>query len=683
VACAQGGGRPSLPLAPTTAARLASAVPVAAGVASVLLGVAWWSRSSSEDPVPTTVEASLAPVTPANAAGAARSDEGGRALLSFLEERRSAVETRVPAPAPVCPAPQAQHVPIAGRVLDLEGRPLADLAVCRVRPTVASGEVASWRGERTGDCATSDADGRFTVVAPRLGWFEVSTPGWTTVLGGDVWMAEDGEALLVAARSHALSGHVVDSAGRALAGVEVSLDVAPESLLALGTVLDATTPVPRRLVTGNDGAFAFDDAPRGRLVVTASKEGYAHASRDLAGSTEPALRLVLEPSALPTVTGTVVDTAGQPVEGARVSAGQAIVTTDATGAFLVTFDPTHWSCHGHADREHGTGEAIPPSSIVVRAVREDLGLGEEEVPLAPSIQGVRIVLAHAERSITGRVLDPRGLPVSGIEVFVLEDAPFGREPVDSAGFRACSVESVLGAEPARTAADGSFRIDGLLDRSYRLQALDSEHLTSSISEPIAAGTSGVLLEVDPRARGPLAGRVVDRDGAPVPGVSVTVSCRQWWSGPGDCDYALVFCTPAVSDAEGRFALEDVAREGVFLRLEGEPIVPEIFRELDPEANPTALDLVVGRRCHLQVRWGAWSGRADRMHLEDADGAMLGFMDLRGFGVTPLDWLPIEGALSPALAIPDRAAFAVLARRGEEVRRVPVHPVPGELEVLDP
>ena len=680
VVCAQGGGRP-WPAA-TASVRVASAAPVAAGIASVLLGVAWWSLSSGAHPVPATSVASLATATAAIAADAARPDVGSRELLSFLEERRSPVETSALQPAPVCPAPDGQRVPIAGRVLDLEGRPLAGLAVCRMRPFVTLlDEFRSLRGEPTDDCATSDADGRFTITAPRLGWFVVTTPGWTTVLGGDVMLAEHGEALLVAARAQALAGSVVDVRGNPLSDVEVSLEVAAESLLALGTVLDATMRVPRVLDTRDDGAFAFDDAPRGRLVVTAWKEGYARASLDLAVTAEPCapVRFVLETSTLPTVTGTVVDPAGRPVERALVSAGQTIVTSDASGAFLVTFDPGHWS--RHADTDHSGREA--PSSIVVRAVHAELGVGELEVPLAPSMPAVRVVLEHARRAIAGRVLDPRGAPVPGVEVFVLEDTLLGLEPLDGSGFYARSVESALGAEPARTAVDGSFRIVGLLEGSYRLQALDTEHVSSSISEPIAAGSEGVRLELDPRTRGPLAGRVVDRNGVPVPGVRVAVSCRQWWSGPGDCEYALVFGTPAVSDDEGRFALADVSHVGVFLRLEGDPIVPEIFRELDPAADPEALELVVGRRCHLQLRWGDWNTRADRMHLEDADGATLEFMDLRGFSVTPLEGIPIDGALSPALAIPDRTAAAVLTRRGAEVDRVPVHPVPGELEILDP
>lgn len=135
---------------------------------------------------------------------------------------------------------------------------------------------------------------------------------------------------------------------------------------------------------------------------------------------------------------------------------------------------------------------------------------------------------------------------------------------------------------------------------------------------------------------------------------------------------------ADTNAEGRFALEGVAREGIFLRLEGESIVPELFRDVDSEPERTALELVVSRRCTLQLHWGDWRARADHLHLESEDGSRLEFMDLRGLSATPRDSMRVETELSPAVTIPDRAAHAVLTRDGTEVTRVRLHPVPGEL-----
>ncbi|NOT29659.1 MAG: carboxypeptidase regulatory-like domain-containing protein, partial [Planctomycetes bacterium] len=586
-------------------------------------------------------------------------------------------------------------------VLDLEGRAVAALEVCRIAPFVSRpGDPATRRGAPTDDCATSDDGGRFSMKVPRLGRFAASSPGWTTVLSGELPLDEGGESLLVVARSQPLAGRVVDERGRPLAGVEVALEIAPQRLLALGQVLDAAMPMPRTLVTDESGAFACDDAPRADLVVAVWKEGFERHIVELAdpfgdpftwpkssaqdSGFEP-LHLVLKQSSLPTVIGTVVDASGQPVEGASVSAGQGIASSDAAGSFLVTFDPEHGSNRPCAEHGHSTTAPERPESIELRAARADLGMARCEIAFPPAGAppvAVQLVLASQAQTIEGRVLDLRGEPVASVEVFVLEDTLFGWEPVEGSGsISHRSLESMLGASPASTSADGSFRIVGLSERSYRLQVLHAERLLSTISDPISSGSRGVVLTFDPEARGRIAGRTVDRQGQPVAGVRVSVSCRQWWAGPEDRDFALAIGAATETDSEGRFALEDVAHAGVFLRLEGHGIVPDIFRDIDSEPERTTLELVVGRRCHLQFHWGDWSERADRLHLEAEDGTTLGFMDLRGWGVTPLDSIPVDTGLSPAIAIPDHALHAVLTRGGREVTRVPLAPVPGELELV--
>lgn len=204
-------------------------------------------------------------------------------------------------------------------------------------------------------------------------------------------------------------------------------------------------------------------------------------------------------------------------------------------------------------------------------------------------------------------------------------------------------------------------------------------MLSAVSDPIQAGSLGVRLTFDPEASASIAGRIVDREGRPVQGVRVSASRRQWWAGPDDADYSFVIGAATETDSGGRFALADVAREGVFLRLEGRCIVPEIFRDIDSEADRSAL--VVDHRCQLQFQWGDWSGRADRLHLEAEDGSTLGFVELRGMAVTPLDSIPVGTGLSPAFTIPDRATHAVLTRGEGEVARVRLVPVPGLLELV--
>ena len=266
---------------------------------------------------------------------------------------------------------------------------------------------------------------------------------------------------------------------------------------------------------------------------------------------------------------------------------------------------------------------------------------------------------------------------------MLEDTPLGQVGAPGGGFWRRSLEEALGACPKRTSADGRFRLTGLAARDYRVQVLDPTRLVSLVTEPLGPDAAEMTLRFDPSATAPVAGRLVDGNGAPLEGVSVSVSLRRWWSGPEDLGFDLTIGASAVSDREGRFRLDDVAREGVFLRIEGAEVVPELFRDLDDERDRAALELVVGRRAELRIEWGEASARADRLHLEDARGRTLLFAEQSGTGVTPLEWLPVGQGSSPVLTIPAHATCGVLTRDGQDVERLPMRPVVGELVTLEP
>ena len=124
-------------------------------------------------------------------------------------------------------------------------------------------------------------------------------------------------------------------------------------------------------------------------------------------------------------------------------------------------------------------------------------------------------------TLTGRVVDADGEPMSGVKVWLDDSTSFGRS---SDGLVA--VETLLGGGEGfwnfvRTAADGTFELDGLLERDYRLQAVDSRTLVSVESGPVSAVDSPVELRLPTRdVHERVAGRVVTSSGAAIPGVSV-------------------------------------------------------------------------------------------------------------------------------------------------------------------
>jgi len=656
------------------AARSALVALQVAGVAGVIGAVALGARwLAADDPPrsatsPVSGEAGVASaraeayVSPDARVQDAAPDEARRAAVAG-DRGASDPELREPrAHATALPyghPPLGTHL-VRGRVLDLDGEPLAALEVARVAPFVTAPEAPfARRGVPTDPRAVSGEDGSFALETSPIGWFAVTTPGWTTVLSEEIGRPGDEEAVLVAAPSLPLRGVVVDGRGLAVADAGVEVRIAPGAARASGPSSGEAAPLPLRVETGPDGAFAFEDAPGAGIAVVVHKDGFAprRLELDATPAARVGLRIVLDET-VPAVVGSVVDASGAPVEGARVSLGHRIATTDAAGRFVTDFEPAH--AHGH--------------DPVLRAVHPTAGFAETEIELPapgdPPLE-VRLVLDRGSLDIEGHVLDPDGRAVPHVRVIPLEETPLGWNPYDGDRVVPVSVESVLDLHAALTGPEGAFRLAGLARRSYRLQVLDPRRLVAAVGPPVDAGSRGVTLSFDPADHEPLAGRIVDADGVPVPGVRVAASLKSGWSGPGDRSFALEFGASAVTDADGAFDLGEVARTGVSLRLEGDAIVPEVLRPIDDEADRSELAVVVERSADLQLDWGAWVGRADSLRFEAADGAPLGFADRNALGDRPESWLPVGTGRSPVLAVPARAAFLVLTLDEREVARVPL------------
>ena len=572
---------------------------------------------------------------------------------------------------------------VVGRVVDLSSRAVANVQIERKWASVGAQRPGF---ELPHDRITSGADGTFTYVPVRGEMLVASSDVYATVLAGATRHGDRGPVVVVAPHVP-IAGIVVDEAGDPVAGADVWKNTHARAFESLGGLTESTIGVQRHAVTDALGGFRIEgvgDSPAGYLMISA--KGFPSQFHQLRRGGDRNLRIVLErgPNGATDVRGRVVFSDGAPASGAWVSAGGIAERADEDGRF-------------HVDTS-GPGVFATSTSAPVRilAVAEQRGAAELELPSiaerASWPKDIVLIIDDEFRRITGHVVDETGRPVKGARVRVADSTSMGMVPIaqGAQSFHRMSVEQLSGgaidavAMPPHAGAtsqteDGSFVVTGLLDRNYRLEASSRLGLLAKTSAPIRAGSRGVVLVLDRRLLGRIAGRLVDRTGVGVSGVTVAVA-RKKMSGEEHLGFDIG--SSVVTDADGRFDLENIATTDVFLRLSGESIVPELHRALPERVDLESLELRVGRRCRVRFRWGEWLGRADTMHLVDDSDAELTPLILRGNSIAPMNEVRIGEGGSGLLAVPDLAATAVFYSAGEEVGRTPVRFSPGESQTYE-
>jgi hypothetical protein len=283
---------------------------------------------------------------------------------------------------------------------------------------------------------------------------------------------------------------------------------------------------------------------------------------------------------------------------------------------------------------------------------------------------VILQLGEEGLAIEGRVLDAGGEPVAGYVIALADPTPMGNssETVETLG------------EPwrsLRTDAQGRFRHDGLLDRSYRVCAIHEPTGLVVESDPVAAGTRDLVLRLPPDPWREVRGIVRSRFGAPVPGVNVGV--HRVLSSEGLMPQTVTSET-VVTDMEGRFEIERAPRCGASLVVAGESIEHVISAVPDGDLD-REIELTVSLRLRFRLEIAAIDG-ADKFGVLDEQGAELRVTRLspysRGIGRR---W-PLGGDVSSRVfEVGDTAVQIVLYRNDEIVRRVPLALKPDEVTLV--
>ena len=395
------------------------------------------------------------------------------------------------------------HVAVRGRVVDRAGRPVEGAEVC-LTPQGAEFESHI--------VATTPADGSFELepveasavyLHARKSGFAPSARIFNRTIPGKTLEVE----LVLAGPGASLSGTVRDARGEPVAGALVL--AGPEE----GTSWLADDG-NRHLLSGGSatrsddkGRFAIPSLPAGPGELHIEALGFLeHDATTLLRPGESAdLDIALRRGAV--VAGSVRDSGSRPVPGARVlvraleSGVVREVQTDDAGAFRLE-GLAAGAARGWAADVAGTGWAL-----------EALDLREgEQTDWNP-------VLAKGGE-IAGRVLDELGKPAAGLAVVVRCEASDG-EPYSRA---------------ASTDKQGRFRVEGCREAAHGVKVFPRDSQLFALAELRGVRPSGEELSIrlDPAVR-PSAivrGRVVDPDGRPCGGATLTPSCRalDWQAG---------------------------------------------------------------------------------------------------------------------------------------------------------
>jgi protocatechuate 3,4-dioxygenase beta subunit len=386
-------------------------------------------------------------------------------------------------------APAAGASTVSGRVLDSGGTPVRGAKVVwetyRTDEEVLVDETKGVSPTPLGETAT-DAEGRFQVKLDKPGvsvGIRVAPGALSGALpAGPYDSSEDVEVddiELPAAEK--ISGRVTDEAGKAVAGAKVRV--------ASGSFFEEET-VSRyaEATTGADGSFTIANAPgkSGSLIVRAP--GYAPFSR-FSIQRAGVERIVLRTGGA--VTGTVLDPAGKPAEGAVVFSGMLAVKTDASGLYRL-------------------GGVEPGTRTVEAQGRDDLAARNDAVRVTAGVTAEVPLRLARSASVTGSVVDEKTRkPLAGVRV----SAAAG-----GGGFSLRRVEPV--SRKTRTDAKGKFRIAGLAARRYSIVASKPDYLTATMPGIVAAVSTPGTVAIALQKAAAVSGRVTDEKGGPVAGARV-------------------------------------------------------------------------------------------------------------------------------------------------------------------
>ncbi len=471
-----------------------------------------------------------------------------------------------------------EGAPLAGRVVDEKGQPVANARVYSQNP------LELYEQAHGADAVISDADGKFGFEVVPAGTYEFVAehpdygPGTSGPLKTDGKTSP--QVQIVMSTGALITGSVVDSAGAPVpnASVRVQVEI-PSDKMRSGDGGESRT--------GEDGTFEVRGLARKVMMVqAASADATSEPARvDLASG--DARNLVLKLGGNSFIRGTVVDANGQPIPDVKVVAmpegnepgglhGFAESTTDGAGAFdlkplargpyQVGVEKGPGELRGGVSAQTGannvrivlkadgavTGQVqlasggapgsfsvelnVPPGKlfsegqgsflvsdvaegtydVVIRGAQFSETVVRDVKVLAGQKTDMGVIRVQGGRTLSGRVTDASGQPVAGAQVVVGREI-FGDGGALVARAMGRAAEESLGLRSARTDARGNFQITGAPGTEMVIAAEHEGGRSAPIEVP--AGNDNRSFDLKLQTQGAVTGRVT-AGGRPAAGIRV-------------------------------------------------------------------------------------------------------------------------------------------------------------------
>lgn len=483
----------------------------------------------------------------------------------------------------------------------------------------------------------------------RAGWMIY---GKGTLFGGDGLVYVVGPAVDV-------SGHIVDSHGKPIDRAYVSVGFTLHNLPGYGQQLGEGPYRSWNANTGADGSFQLGLIPKHSAIhVNASKSryvGHEVTATDIHGPVRWELKRKPNQEM---IAGQVLLSDGQPAVAATVLFGGARGKCDAQGKFEMA-------------RRYTSGN--PPLLAYRRglqpAIRPDFAKDLKSDPSAA--RDIVLRLGPETLEISGRVVNANDQPIQGVKVLLVDGVQDGNASQ--------WIESVLGNQSNKgevTGRDGSFTFRGLAARNYTIRAIDDRAVAIVESNPTRAGTTGLQLRFTSDAVRHLDGQVIDRHGQPIAGVNVKLLTAQTKTAKSTQWHRLG--TQIKTDASGRFSFDRCPSQHALLGIDG-PDVPWTRVKIPQGSEP--MQLTVPRLIRFKLRLTS-NLTADSFAIESQTGERIDFESFSADMQFGSNMHEIASENAPYYKVEDRGAVLVLLRDKNEVGRVPLNLLVGELNVID-